>query len=260
MPAPFLIPAILGGLQLAKGIYDDAQAKKEQRQADAAAAAIPREDAGVRSMLDQIRQRRRYAELGQNAMLGYKRRVITDAGLNAARNMARAAGTSPGAAQQSFLRSQNVTQQNLAGAAAQSEALAPQYLSMETPIVQDMADRKLALDQYRRDSLQMRAAQRQMNANNAIMGAFGLAAFLEANGTPGSGTGTGKTGDADGSGNPFNFIQKSGIANAGVEYNGVLSQPSTPSTQLSVPYDGMPRIGPNMGLPPIMGSEQYYNE
>ncbi len=172
------LPLVLMGAQLIKGIADSSTAGRMEGRADALAKDIPQQDPGVRGALDEIRQRRRYAEMGHGAMLGYKRRMAEEAGRNMGNNLVRAAGTSPGATQQALLRGQNVTQQSLMRAGAESEALAPQYMAMETPLVQDMADRKLALQQYARDQANLRATQKRLDANNAILGVFGLASAM----------------------------------------------------------------------------------
>ena len=73
--SPLIVPLIMAGAQIAQGIYQGSVARKKEKEAEALQGAIPAEDPGVRSMADEIRQRRINAELGQTSMLGYKRRM-----------------------------------------------------------------------------------------------------------------------------------------------------------------------------------------
>lgn len=175
----WVFPAIAMAVQLGKGIMDQQRAKRESAKADALHAAIPREDAGVVGHLNDIRLRQRYAEDGASRLLSYKKDMIEGAGQQARSNLERGAGTSPGMLQQGLLRSQRQTQGALAQAGAESEALVPQYLNMQTPLIADIADRKLSLDSYLRDKSFFQGAQSQQNANTAFTGLMGLVSQLD---------------------------------------------------------------------------------
>ena len=188
MPAP-IVPITLAAIQLGKGIADSSKAKKQSAAASAANKAIPVQDPGVVGHLNNIRMRRKYAENGTSRMLAVKRRMITNAGAQAGENLVRSAGDAPGGAQQAQLRSQAMTQDALASAGAESEAIGAQFLQMETPIVSDIADRSLSLGTYDRDQKAFTAAQTQQNSNTSIMSAFGNLAELGVEGMLNTGGG-----------------------------------------------------------------------
>lgn len=174
-----IIPVALAAASIGKGIADDVRAGKQRKEAMRLHNAIPQEDPGVRSLLTEIAQRQKYAEFGQSAMLGAKRRMINDATEQGDVNLARSAGTSPGAAQQGILRSRVAGRGALAAAGAESENLGMGLLSMKAPLVSDIADRKLSLQTYLRDANSFQAETRQQNANNLIMGGLGVLSRLE---------------------------------------------------------------------------------
>jgi hypothetical protein len=174
-----IIPVLMAAASIGKGIADDMRAGKQRKEAMRLHNAIPQEDPGVRSLLTEIGQRQKYAEFGQGAMLAAKRRMIGDSTNQADVNIAKSAGTSPGAAQQGILRNRRSAAGALAMAGAESENLGIGLLSMKAPLVQDIADRKLSMQTYARDLNSFEAATRQQNANNLIMGGMGVLSRLE---------------------------------------------------------------------------------
>lgn len=188
MPFP-VVPVAMAALTLGKGIAEGIGAKKKEKEAARLHAAIPREDPRVLGLLNDIQLRQKYAENGQSRMLAYKRRVAENAGAQTGVNIVRSAGTSPGGVQQGLLRSQANTQSSLMRAGAETEALAPQFMAMRSPIVSDLADRKLALDQYPRDQAAFTGAQRRQNSNDLIWGSLGLMSNLAPTLTGGGGVG-----------------------------------------------------------------------
>lgn len=178
-----VLPLLMIAGQVGKGLMDQAKAKRENARADALNAAIPQVDPDVQAHLNNIRLHQSYAENGASRLLAYKKRTIEDAGEQARSNLEHGAGSSPGSLQQGFLRSQNLTQDALAKAGADSESLVPQYMNMETPLISDIADRKLSTQEYLRDKSAFQGAQDQQNANNAFTGAMGLASMFDVKGT-----------------------------------------------------------------------------
>ena len=179
--------AIGAGVAIYQAIHQANAAKKEQKKADAAQAAIQQEDVRVRSLADEIRQNRLNAERGQTAMLSYQRRMIGENSRNIGNNAVRAAGSAPGATQQALLRTGQVEQASLAGAGAQAAQQGMQLFGLQTPLIQDMADRKLALQSYPRDAATFRSAQAQQNSNNAWSSAIGSLSRIKFNGMGGAG-------------------------------------------------------------------------
>lgn len=179
--------AIGAGVAIYQVIHQANVAKREQKKADAAQAAIQQEDARVRSLADEIRQNRLNAERGQTAMLSYQRRMIGENSRNIGNNAARAAGSAPGATQQALLRTGQVEQASLAGAGAQTTQQGMQLFGLQTPLIQDMADRKLALQSYPRDAATFRSAQAQQNSNNAWSSAIGSLSGIKFDGMGGGG-------------------------------------------------------------------------
>lgn len=161
--------------QIGEGIAQQSKAKRLNSESRAINGQIPDVDPGVQTHLNDIRLRQQYAEHGQSSMLALKERLALNAGAQTGRNIQRASGTAPGATQQGLLRSQNQTQDALNAAAAQSEQLAPTYLGMQTPLINDVSDRRLSLRTYLRDQAGFQGAQAQQNANSAFTGAVGLA-------------------------------------------------------------------------------------
>jgi hypothetical protein len=170
-----VVPAVLLAAQLGKGLLDNAKAKRENARADALNGAIPQVDPGIQAQLSAFQLKQRYAENGASRPLAYKKGMIEDAGEQTRSNLLRGAGTSPGMLQQGLLRSQDRTQDALTAAGAQSEGLGMQYEQMQTPLISDIADRTLSLQEYLRDKQNFQATQDQQNANNAITGALGAA-------------------------------------------------------------------------------------
>lgn len=167
-----VVPIIMAAASIGQGIAEGAKGRKDARNAKRLHDQIPQEDPGVRALLSATQLKQKYAENAQSRMLAYKRRIIENAGAQTAVNINRSSGTSPGVVQQGQLRSQNTTQQGLARAAADTEALGPQYFGMQAPLVSDIADRKLSLQYYPRDQAAMSSAQHGQNSINAILGAM----------------------------------------------------------------------------------------
>lgn len=178
MPVP-AIPLIMTGATLLKGILDSGKAAGAERQASDLAKGVMAEDPGTRSYLNDIVARRNYAEAGATRMNSLKRRDIEQAGVQTGANLRRASGGSAGTTIDALLRSQNMTERNLAQAGAETEALAPQYLGMQAPLVSDMADRRLSLQTYGRDQAAARAARYRSDANQNLMASMGVLAGLD---------------------------------------------------------------------------------
>lgn len=176
-----IIPIIMAAAMIGKGMADSNKAKKERSSAEAANRAISRQDPAIAAHLAEIKLKRQYAENGQSRLLALKRRMITNAGRQTQTNLLRGSGNAPGSAQQGLLRSQAMTQQGLSQAGVETEQQSLGLLNMQTPIINDMADRALSLDTYNRDSKMMQAAQTQQNSNNSISSGVGLIAGM---GTP----------------------------------------------------------------------------
>lgn len=169
----WVVPLLMAGVSAYQAIHQNNIQKKEGAKADAAQGAIPMEDPGVRSLADEIRQQRINAQNGQSPMLSYQRRMIDENSRNIGNNAVRAAGSAPGATQQALLRTGQVAQGALAGAGAQAAQQGMQLFGLETPLIQDMADRKLSQQLYSRDSAAFRSAQAGQNSNNAVSSAIG---------------------------------------------------------------------------------------
>lgn len=184
MPFP-VIPVIMAAASIGKGIHEGIQAKKNAKAGLAAQNAIPKEDPGVRSLLDKIQLRQKYADNGQSRMLAYKNRIADDSFGQFLTNNTRSAGTAPGTVQQGALRGLNTTLQSKMRAGAESEALGLQYIAPQTAIVSDMADRRLNLDSYPRDMAAFQEAQHRTNSNNLIWGGATLLSMLQPNITGG---------------------------------------------------------------------------
>lgn len=176
---PPVVPLVLAGASIVKGMFDSSRANKLENKALEANKNIPRQDAGVLSLLGDIQQKRRYAESGATKMMALKRGMIQDTMGQTQANLLRASGGNGGTVIDSLLRSQNIGGRAMAQAAADTEQLAPQYMAMQAPLVTDMADRKLSLDTYDRDLAMANAAQARRDANDNIWGAVGLLASAD---------------------------------------------------------------------------------
>lgn len=217
--APFVVPAIMSAISLAKGIADNSAAKRQRAEARRLHDAIPNADPGVLDQLNQLRLRQRYAETGQSWLSNTRRQSIQDANAQTQVNLLRGSGTSPGSLQQGLLRSQVQTQNALQQAAAGDQQAAIQYMTMQTPLISDIADRTMSLQSYLRDNANFQSAQTQQNANNAITGALGTMASY---GLKSAGAGTTKV-DGTGAAAPVqgvpgpgeNMIEVEGIGQPG---------------------------------------------
>lgn len=221
-----VLPALMLAAQIGKGIAEGGRARRLENRANAIHGQIPQVDPGVQGQLNDIRLRHAYAENGNSRMLAFKRRMIEDAGAQTGANITRAAGSAPGGVQQGLLRSQKQTQDALMGAGAQSEALAPQYLAMETPLISDIADRTLNLQSYLRDNAAFQGAQARQNSNNAITGAMGMLSMFDVNGL---GSGGGAT--------------KSATANPGAQIGNPSALSSYVDPSMGPEVTGMPSVG-----------------
>lgn len=178
MPVP-VAPLITTALALGQGLMQASKGKSATRTGLGQHAAIPGVDPAVGSLIAELELKSKYADAGQSRMLGYKRNMITNAGVQGDNNLSRVAGSSPGSALEAMLRNRNVTAQSLARAGAESEGLGASYTAMRAPLVQDMADRKLSLSTYLRDYNMMKGAQHTQNANNAFSGTMGILSQLD---------------------------------------------------------------------------------
>lgn len=194
MPFP-IVPFAMAGLSLAEGIFQGQDARSHEKEADRMRKQTPRQDAGMLRLLNDIRQKRRYAETASSKIMGLKRNLINDAGAQTQTNLARNTGGDAGTLVDSQLRSQMATQRALAGAAADSEQLAPAYLQMEQPLVSDMAYRNLYLDLGDRSMEEAKAALMRRDSNDNIWGALGLLGSIDWAGD-GSGAGGPRIGSA----------------------------------------------------------------
>lgn len=176
---PPIIPIALGTAGILQGIIQGGQARRAEKAATDRMNDIPRYDPGITQLLGEIRQQRRYAETGSSKMMGLKRTILSDAGAQTMANLARGSGGSAGTLIDSNLRSQNLTQRALAGAAADTEQLSPAYLQMEAPLVMDQADRAEHLDLYARDREMARAARLRRDSTDNIWGGIGLLASAD---------------------------------------------------------------------------------
>lgn len=167
---------ITGLAQIGIGFSDRAAARKMDRESEALHKAIPGADPGVLNHLNDIRLRERFASSGNSRTMAFQRRMAMDADNQFAANAARGAGGAPGTYQDMLLRGKVGTQQALMGAGAQEAQRGMQLLAMQTPLIQDIADRTLSLQTYLRDKRALQAATREQSANNMISSGFGTVA------------------------------------------------------------------------------------
>lgn len=237
-----VLPLLMIAAQVGKGLMDQAKAKRENARADALNAAIPQVDPEVQAHLNNIRLHESYAENGASRLLAYKKRTIQDAGEQARSNLEHGAGTSPGSLQQGFLRSQNLTQDALARAGADSESQVPQYMNMETPLISDIADRTLSTQEYLRDKTAFQGAQDQQNANNAFTGAMGLGSMFDVNGTtkaaPAAAAAAAAAGPAAGA-DPWAYKDPYAVPSFLLPKNYVMNA-DTPRAPITSPTDWLP--------------------
>lgn len=178
MPFP-VVPVAMAAFSIGQGIVEGQRGRSSTRSAMNRHNSIPTVDPGVRQQLNDFELRANYAEHGQNAMMGYRRNAITSAGVGADRAISRVSGTAPGATVQGILRNRAITADSLAEAGADSDRLGLQYRSMMTPLVTDIADRRLSMDYYLRDMDAMQGAQHTQNSNGLIQGGLGVLSQLE---------------------------------------------------------------------------------
>lgn len=175
----WFVPLITAAVGAGVAIWQTEEAKKQARKAEQARGAIQAEDPEMRGLLNSMRQKQLYAEAGATKMSALKRRLAEDSAAQTQANLARGAGGSSGSYIDSILRSQNLTQRSLMQGAAETEQMSDRYLSAQSPIISDMADRRHSLrtDEFDRRSGQ--AAAGQQNASSNINAALGLLASMD---------------------------------------------------------------------------------
>lgn len=175
----WFVPLITAAVGAGVAIWQTEEAKKQARKAEQARGAIQAEDPEMRGLLNSLRQKQQYAEAGATKMSALKRRLAEDSAAQTQANLARGAGGSSGSYIDSILRSQNLTQRSLMQGAAETEQMSDRYLSAQSPIISDMADRRHSLrtDEFDRRSGQ--AAAGQQNASSNINAALGLLASMD---------------------------------------------------------------------------------
>lgn len=175
----WFVPLITAAVGAGVAIWQTEEAKKQARKAEQARSRVESEDAGMRGLLNSLKQRQMYAEAGATKMSALKRRLAEESGAQTQANLARGAGGSGGGYIDSVLRSQNLTQRSLMQGAAETEQTADRYLQMQAPIVSDMADRRLSMQIGERDTLAGQSAAAQQNASSNVNAALGLLASMD---------------------------------------------------------------------------------
>lgn len=179
MAWPALIPLITTVISAGVSAWQNDEAKKQARKAEQARGAIQAEDPEMRGLLNSLRQKQLYAEAGATKMSALKRRLAEDSAAQTQANLARGAGGSSGSYIDSILRSQNLTQRSLMQGAAETEQTSDRYLSAQSPIISDMADRRHSLRTDEFDRLSGQAAAARQSANSNTIAAVGLLASMD---------------------------------------------------------------------------------
>ena len=180
MPA---LPIILAGAALVKSVIDMQGADAQRRAARDAMRQIEYSDPSVTAQLANIREQTNYAESGMTRSMALKRVLINDSAQQTAANISRNAGGSGGTIMDSLLRNAGIQQRSLASAAVDTERLAPQYLSLETPLVMDQSYRKLSLQQHAADSEMAQATMNQRDANSNFYNSLAALSGIQIGGT-----------------------------------------------------------------------------
>lgn len=169
-----ILPIVMAGASLVKGIVDGGRAGRMEKDAQDAARRVQRDDPGMTKLLQEIGDRQRYAENGTSKMMAYKRGLIQDSQNAYQQGVFQSSGGNAGAVVDSLLAGQGLSNRSKLQAAAETEQLAPQYLAMKQPIVSDQADRRLSLQLYDRDTASARAARARSDSNRNIYGAMAM--------------------------------------------------------------------------------------
>lgn len=178
-----ILPIVMAGASLVKGIVDGGRAGRMEKDAQDAARRVQRDDPGMTKLLQEIGDRQRYAENGTSKMMAYKRGLIQDSQNAYQQGVFQSSGGNAGAVVDSLLAGQGLSNRSKLQAAAETEQLAPQYLAMKQPIVSDQADRRLSLQLYDRDTASARAARARSDSNRNIYGAIAMLGSVDWSGS-----------------------------------------------------------------------------
>lgn len=167
--------AIYGGIQ-------GANANSTNRKATAAANAIPLVDPTQQAFLNGVQRRERQMRAATDpssafAALQAKNNLAqTDA------NIVRGAGGNSAALTTNLLRAQAQNNQVNAQIGANASNSANQLTGLEGGLVNDLASRRLKLQEFKRNQLYAQLVGQQQNLNDQLSGGIGLATQMRFNG------------------------------------------------------------------------------
>lgn len=185
--------AIGGGIGLLSGLASGAKANKLDKAYNAAEANIQEVDPNQAAFLQRLKQQERNFRSGTDASSAYAMQNVRNAGIQNQRNFLMAGG--PGVVS-NLLRSQQLTNQGVAGIGAYAASGADRTLQMQGGLIDNIAGRVNQRRQEIRNQAMERAVSQRQNNQNTFQGALamipGIAAGFSGAGkmNPGSMPGT----------------------------------------------------------------------
>ncbi len=183
--APGIGTAIGAGIGAISGFFSGKEAKKLDKAYQAAEGAIPMTDSNQAAFLDRVRQQERNMRAGTDASSVYAMQNVRNAGIQSQNNFLRAGGQGQIG---NMLRSQQLTNQGIAGVAANASAGANQMLQFQGSLIDNIANRVYNRQRELRNQAMERSVSQRQNIQNTLQGSLamipGITAGFSKSGSP----------------------------------------------------------------------------
>lgn len=159
------------GIGAISGLLQGQQAKRLNKQYDAAEKAIQTTDPAQMAFLNRLRQQERAFRTGTDKSSAFALNQAQNVNANTQANLLRAGGAG---AVNNLLRSQAVSNNAIANIGAQAAGQANQLMGLQGGIIDQIANRNLARQRELRNQAMSRAINSRQNLQNMFQGALAM--------------------------------------------------------------------------------------
>lgn len=163
--------AIGAGIGAISGLLQGQQAKRLNKQYDAAEKAIQTTDPAQMAFLNRLRQQERAFRTGTDKSSAFALNQAQNVNSNTQANLLRAGGAG---AVNNLLRSQAVSNNAIANIGADAAGQANQLMELQSGIIDQIADRNFARQRELRNQAMSRAINSRQNLRNMFQGALAM--------------------------------------------------------------------------------------
>lgn len=159
------------GIGAISGLLQGQQAKRLNKQYDAAEKAIQATDPAQMAFLNRLRQQERAFRTGTDKSSAFALNQAQNVNANTQANLLRAGGAG---AVNNLLRSQAVSNNAIANIGAQAAGQANQLMELQSGIINQIANRNFARQRELRNQAMSRAVNSRQNLQNMFQGALAM--------------------------------------------------------------------------------------